>query len=124
MTRRPPRSTRTDTLLPYTALFRSLKGGHSALSHAALMKGHAHVHDAARDPVLQRWLAAYMGEVARTLAAPPGVSLPDYQRSLIQRFRNPAIDDRLLRLAQDTCEKFRQALLPPLQQRQIGRAHV
>src|SRR3546814_17681129 len=77
---------------------------------------------AARDPVLQRWLAAYMGEVARTLAAPPGVSLPDYQRSLIQRFRNPAIDDRLLRLAQDTCEKFRQALLPPLQQRQTGRA--
>src|SRR3546814_6191207 len=94
-----------------------LNGGHSALSHAALMKDHAHVHDDDRAPVLQRWLADYMGEVARTLAAPPGVSLPDYQRSLIQRFRNPAIDDRLLRLAQDTCEKFRQALLPPLQQR-------
>src|SRR3546814_16107452 len=57
------------------------------------------------------------GRATWTLAAPPGVSLPDYQRSLIQRFRNPAIDDRLLRLAQDTCEKFRQALLPPLQQR-------
>src|SRR3546814_14206674 len=27
MIRRPPRSTRTDTLLPYTTLFRSLKGG-------------------------------------------------------------------------------------------------
>src|SRR3546814_14305081 len=26
MLRRPPRSTRTDTLLPYTALFRSIKG--------------------------------------------------------------------------------------------------
>src|SRR3546814_9533897 len=27
MIRRPPRSTRTDTLFPYTTLFRSLKGG-------------------------------------------------------------------------------------------------
>src|SRR3546814_17756079 len=26
MTRRPPRSTRTDTLFPYTTLFRSLRG--------------------------------------------------------------------------------------------------
>src|SRR3546814_1230253 len=28
MIRRPPRSTRTDTLFPYTTLFRSLGGGH------------------------------------------------------------------------------------------------
>src|SRR3546814_8140381 len=28
MIRRPPRSTRTDTLFPYTTLFRSLRGGH------------------------------------------------------------------------------------------------
>src|SRR3546814_9926184 len=27
MIRRPPRSTRTDTLFPYTTLFRSLRGG-------------------------------------------------------------------------------------------------
>src|SRR3546814_7598620 len=27
MTRRPPRSTRTDTLFPYTTLFRSVEGG-------------------------------------------------------------------------------------------------
>src|SRR3546814_11696715 len=31
MIRRPPRSTRTDTLFPYTTLFRSLRGG--ARSH-------------------------------------------------------------------------------------------
>src|SRR3546814_7380797 len=29
MIRRPPRSTRTDTLFPYTTLFRNLKGGSS-----------------------------------------------------------------------------------------------
>src|SRR3546814_7932324 len=32
MIRRPPRSTRTDTLFPYTTLFRSLHGWHDLLS--------------------------------------------------------------------------------------------
>src|SRR3546814_16992621 len=32
MIRRPPRSTRTDTLFPYTTLFRSLARGHGRLS--------------------------------------------------------------------------------------------
>src|SRR3546814_4028487 len=30
MMRRPPRSNRTDTLFPYTTLFRSTEGGHSS----------------------------------------------------------------------------------------------
>src|SRR3546814_10608597 len=32
MIRRPPRSTRTDTLFPYTTLFRSVDGGYPPLS--------------------------------------------------------------------------------------------
>src|SRR3546814_11444307 len=49
MIRRPPRSTRTDTLFPYTTLFRSkwgtlkkrkdVLGGFPASSHAATVKG-------------------------------------------------------------------------------------
>src|SRR3546814_12832276 len=35
MIRRPPRSTRTDTLFPYTTLFRSLRGGQFPWSRAA-----------------------------------------------------------------------------------------
>src|SRR3546814_11842490 len=33
MRRRPPRSTRTDTLCPYTTLFRSMEGGGSIIEH-------------------------------------------------------------------------------------------
>src|SRR3546814_9939748 len=33
MIRRPPRSTRTDTLFPYTTLFRSVLGLHSVFEH-------------------------------------------------------------------------------------------
>src|SRR3546814_14507337 len=35
MIRRPPRSTRTDTLFPYTTLFRSLAGARQAAEQAA-----------------------------------------------------------------------------------------
>src|SRR3546814_4759808 len=33
MIRRPPRSTRTDTLFPYTTLFRSMSAGHQRSRH-------------------------------------------------------------------------------------------
>src|SRR3546814_18178651 len=33
MIRRPPRSTRTDTLFPYTTLFRSLRSAHRVAAH-------------------------------------------------------------------------------------------
>src|SRR3546814_2335832 len=35
MLRRPPRSTRTDTLFPYTTLFRSALGDHLGRAHVA-----------------------------------------------------------------------------------------
>src|SRR3546814_18424004 len=44
MIRRPPRSTRTDTLFPYTTLFRSLRGGkprHLRARSAATERGAA-----------------------------------------------------------------------------------
>src|SRR3546814_9392055 len=48
MIRRPPRSTRTDTLFPYTTLFRSNVGEHLAEGAAQLdvrqMLGHPHRH--------------------------------------------------------------------------------
>src|SRR3546814_15629592 len=39
MRRRPPRSTRTDTLFPYTTLFRSQAGRRAAGEHAARSRG-------------------------------------------------------------------------------------
>src|SRR3546814_20474580 len=48
MIRRPPRSTRTDTLFPYTTLFRSPAAGRAVGEHAALalslaLSGHSRV---------------------------------------------------------------------------------
>src|SRR3546814_7825115 len=40
MIRRPPRSTRTDTLFPYTTLFRSVAHGHGADHDAVVLDQH------------------------------------------------------------------------------------
>src|SRR3546814_7028110 len=49
MRRRPPRSTRTDTLFPYTTLFRSSKGAKTALGIlGAIILGKA-IHEATDD---------------------------------------------------------------------------
>src|SRR3546814_18180778 len=37
MIRRPPRSTRTDTLFPYTTLFRTVQGGAAFAHHLAIL---------------------------------------------------------------------------------------
>lgn len=94
-----------------------LNGSHSALSHLGLMLGYTRVHDALADPLIERWLAAYLQSVAEVLQAPDGVDVDAYRAALLRRYANPAIEDRLQRLAQDSSVKFQQVLLPPLQQR-------
>src|SRR3546814_8732073 len=42
MIRRPPRSTRTDTLFPYTTLFRSVGGSHDGVDGRAPRVHHRH----------------------------------------------------------------------------------
>src|SRR3546814_9705859 len=51
MLRRPPRSTRTDTLFPYTTLFRSRSLVVQAAQHAACRRGNVALHEIWRQPV-------------------------------------------------------------------------
>src|SRR3546814_20607577 len=70
MIRRPPRSTRTDTLFPYTTLFRSNAYDPDITGFMGLFKA-ACGHGAAALPLLQRSLdldASYAGVPAVTLA--------------------------------------------------------
>src|SRR3546814_19729421 len=62
MVPRPPRSTRTDTLFPYTTLFRSLQRG----SLAGLPLARHELHDADPHAVAQR--AEHQAEGSRRLA--------------------------------------------------------
>src|SRR3712207_9039595 len=92
---------------------RLLNAGHQALAYLGHLAGYRLVHDAAQDPLFQRFLLGYMEEEATpTLRPVPGIDLEDYRRTLIARFSNPAIRDTLARLAFDGSERLPKWLLP------------
>src|SRR3546814_12134807 len=101
MIRRPPRSTRTDTLFPYTTLFRSaklaLKPGQRVLDIGCGWGGMAlYLHEKCGVDVLGSTLSEEQLKVARErakaagIAAPGKVELIDYReaRGHVARKRN------------------------------------
>src|SRR3546814_9788289 len=113
MRRRPPRSTRTDTLFPYTTLFRSRR------PHAAPAR-HVAVNDRGWiDPAMRAVVADHRPQVARLRLAAARRQhlrggLVDEQAIALQKLRLLPVDDRL-QIARRAADPARE---------QIGRAHV
>jgi mannitol 2-dehydrogenase len=94
-----------------------LNAGHQALAYLGQLAGYRLVHDAAQDPLFQRFLLGYMEQEATpTLRPVPGIDLDDYRKNLIARFSNSAISDTLARLAFDGSERLPKWLLPIVRQ--------
>src|SRR3546814_11787317 len=99
MIRRPPRSTRTDTLCPYTTLFRSLvDGGPRKLVHGVfgtVMRSSASLPDTPTllPEVAERWSAQWGTEMteaaAEALAAPPAMDLTLKDAGTTQTWAEP-----------------------------------
>src|SRR3546814_13329435 len=91
MIRRPPRSTRTDTLFPYTTLFRSIDG--NRVAHREHKGQRQDGHDTGLDP---KWrLRPYRIDVTEGIVA----RLTDYlpcrtERSALQRAIRLRSDER------------------------------
>src|SRR3546814_15143158 len=67
MIRRPPRSTRTDTLFPYTTLFRSQIARHPEVVRRIVSDGHRIGNHSWSHPLMTRLpLARQIDEIART----------------------------------------------------------
>src|SRR3546814_5549195 len=81
MIRRPPRSTRTDTLFPYTTLFRSRLGG---LVEKGRRGGDLHAENAAG--AVGRWLYSYinMGNIATAISRRPAALRSEEHTSELQ----------------------------------------
>src|SRR3546814_6133921 len=92
MVRRPPRSTRTDTLFPYTTLFRPALGL-GLLLHQARAR-HDHGVDALGD------LAAFghLGGLAQVLDAPVGAGADEHLVELDLGHRRVGLDRKSTRL--------------------------
>ena len=85
---------------------RLLNAGHSALSYVSLLMGYIFVDEAMKDVQIQSFLKAFLKEQQQSLLPVPGVNITLYKESLIKRFSNPFIKDKLSRLAEDGSNKI------------------
>ncbi len=101
---------------PYeSAKLRMLNGAHSALAYLGLKRGHDYVHQAIADPELIPVIDRLMREEAATsLTPPPGQDLSAYADALLERFKNPALNHRLIQIAMDGSQKIPQRWLETL----------
>jgi fructuronate reductase/mannitol 2-dehydrogenase len=96
---------------------RLLNGSHSALGYLGRLVGHRRTDEVMSDEVLHEYVRRLMAEeIAPQLSEPEGIDLAEYQGSLLHRFANPAIGDRLDRLCRRGSTRMPKYLLPSLHQ--------
>jgi mannitol 2-dehydrogenase len=103
-----------DDVTPYELMkLRLLNASHQSLCYFAYLAGYRLVHDAASDPLFAEFLLEYMdSEATPTLKPVPGIDLPDYKRTLIERFANPGVKDTIARLCFGSSDRIPKWLLP------------
>jgi mannitol 2-dehydrogenase len=95
---------------------RLLNGTHSAIGYLGHLSGHDRIDGAIEDPRLREFAESLMGEVAPLLPEVLGLDVDDYRETLLERFGNPRIGDRLRRLCGRGSTKMPAYLLPSLQE--------
>jgi mannitol 2-dehydrogenase len=107
-----------DDVTPYELMkLRLLNASHQALCYFGYLAGYRLVHDAAGDPLFARMLCQYMdSEATPTLRPVPGIDLPDYKRTLIERFANPGVRDTIARLCYGSSDRIPKWLLPVIRE--------
>jgi mannitol 2-dehydrogenase len=107
-----------DDVTPYELMkLRLLNASHQSLCYFAYLEGYRLVHEAAGDPLFAEFLMAYMdAEATPTLQPVPGIDLPDYKRTLIERFANPGVKDTIVRLCFGTSDRIPKWLLPVIRE--------
>ena len=101
---------------PYENMkLRLLNGSHSAMGYLGYVAGYRTVHAVTADDLFRTFIERQMREEVAPLLQPvPGIDLDEYQRTLIERFRNPKIGDQLARVCLDSSSKVPKFVLPSL----------
>lgn len=108
-----------DDVEPYELMkLRLLNASHQALCYFASLLGYRLVHEAVADPLIRELIVRYMDdEATSTLADVPGVDLPVYKATLVERFSNPGVRDTVARLCADSSNRIPSWLLPVIRER-------
>lgn len=97
---------------------RLLNGTHSTLAYLGYLMGRQTVAEAMEEPGIARLVEELMfEEIGPTLPPLSGFDLDGYRRSLLARYRNPALRHRTWQIAMDGSQKLPQRLLGTLRDR-------
>lgn len=100
-------------VLPYELMkIRLLNASHMAMAYLGALAGHTYAHEVMQDSVFDDFIQAFMSEVTPVVPLIQGTSIPAYQRTLLQRFANPTINDRVARLCSEGSAKMPKWVLP------------
>jgi fructuronate reductase len=92
---------------PYETLkLRLLNASHSAVAYLGQLAGLPTVAEAMREPALLQFIADLMVEAAAVVRLPASIDPAGYQRALLERFRNPALQHRTAQIAMDGSQKL------------------
>ena len=107
-----------EDVTPYELMkLRLLNAGHQALCYFAYLAGYRLVADAASDPLFAKLLLDYMdSEATPTLQPVPGIDLPAFKRTAIERFANPGVRDTIARLCFGSSDRIPKWLLPVIRE--------
>jgi mannitol 2-dehydrogenase len=92
---------------PYALIkTRMLNASHCALGYLGALAGHRRIDEVMRDPAFSAYASLLMRqEIAPLLPRVPGLDPRRYERTLLDRFSNPKIADRLSRLCRNGSAK-------------------
>ncbi|WP_426997462.1 mannitol dehydrogenase family protein [Pseudarthrobacter sp. N5] len=99
---------------PYELMkLRLLNASHQGQCYFGYLAGYRYAHEVCQDPLFVRFLLDYMDlEATPTLAPLPGVDLPLYKKTLIERFANEHVRDTLARLCAESSDRIPRWLVP------------
>ncbi len=100
-------------VLPYELMkIRLLNASHMAMAYLGALAGHTFAHEVMQDSVFDSFIKAFMEEVTPVVPLIPGTSTSNYKTTLIERFANPTINDRVARLCSEGSAKMPKWVLP------------
>ena len=107
--------TYTDDLTPYRERkVRLLNGAHTAIVPVGYLAGLDTVGEVMKDEEVGKFLEDVLYEEVIPTLDQPGAVLREYAADVLDRFRNPSIEHRLLDISLNSTTKFRTRLLPSL----------
>jgi mannitol 2-dehydrogenase len=108
----------TEEVEPYEKMkIRLLNAGHSLLGFTGSLMGYSTIYEAVGDALILRFLRAFMDqEVTPILGSVEGIDLNSYKETLIQRFANPQMEDRLSRICSESSSKIPKFLIPTIKE--------